>query len=145
MARPTLRDEEVERFRQRLCDLALRRVAESGYEGVTLRGLARDLGCSYATPYRYFRDKEEIFAAVRALAYERFGAALEHAAGPGCRIGLLLEGGYNLAALARSVTATVGVLGEPIAPVDIGGSASPAALGLGQFIKKEHPFFKDMD
>jgi AcrR family transcriptional regulator len=80
MARPTLRPEEVERFRQRLCKAALLRIAERGYGGVTLRGLARDLGCSYATPYRYFRDKEAIFAAVRALAYERFGNALEAAA-----------------------------------------------------------------
>jgi len=70
----------VERFRQRLCEAALQRIAERGYGGVTLRGLARDLGCSYATPYRYFRDKEAIFAAVRALAYQRFGGALESSA-----------------------------------------------------------------
>ncbi len=82
------------------------------------------------------------------LSDECFGAmmdSLARAAGPGCRVGLLLEGGYNLAALARSVTETVGVFGEYIAPADIRGSASPAALGLGQFIKNEHPFFKDMD
>jgi len=80
MARPPLQPIEVERFRQRLCEVALQRFAEDGFAGVTLRALARDLGCSYATPYRYFRDKEHIFAAVRALAYERFGAALESAA-----------------------------------------------------------------
>ena len=80
MARPPLQPAEVERFRQRLCEVALQRFAENGFAGVTLRALARDLGCSYATPYRYFRDKEHIFAAVRALAYERFGAALESAA-----------------------------------------------------------------
>jgi AcrR family transcriptional regulator len=82
MARPSLRPEEVERFRQRLCARALQRIAERGYGGVTLRGLARDMGCSYATPYRYFRDKDEIFAAVRALAYERFVSAIEAAALP---------------------------------------------------------------
>ena len=80
MARPSLQPAEVERFRQRLCEVALQRFAEDGFAGVTLRALARDLGCSYATPYRYFRDKEHIFAAVRSLAYERFGAALESAA-----------------------------------------------------------------
>jgi len=62
-----------------LCETALHRIARWGYGGVTLRGLARDLGCSYATPYRYFRDKEAIFAAVRALAYQHFGDALESA------------------------------------------------------------------
>jgi AcrR family transcriptional regulator len=80
VARPTLAPEEVERFRQRLCEVALRRFAEDGYDAVTLRGLASELGCSYATPYRYFRDKQEIFSAVRGLAYERFALALEAAA-----------------------------------------------------------------
>lgn len=77
MSRPVLAPQQLERFRQRLCAAALRRFSAGGYEGVTLRGLARELGCSYATPYRYFRDKLEIFAAVRALAFERFAAALE--------------------------------------------------------------------
>lgn len=81
MARPALRDEQLERFRERLCERALERFAEEGYAGVTLRGLARELGCSHATPYRYFRDKQHIFAAVRALAYERFAEALERGAG----------------------------------------------------------------
>ena len=80
MGRPSLGPEEVERFRGRLCDLALRRFAEDGYDAVSFRKLARDLGCSYATPYRYFRNKADIFAAVRALAYERLAAALEGAA-----------------------------------------------------------------
>ncbi len=77
MPRPVLAPQQLERFRQRLCAVALRCFSTDGYEGVTLRALARELGCSYATPYRYFRDKLEIFAAVRALAFERFAAALE--------------------------------------------------------------------
>ena len=36
------------------------------------------------TPYRYFRDKQEILAAVRAAAFDRFADAMEKAAnGPG--------------------------------------------------------------
>ncbi len=80
MARPPLSPEAVEQFRQRLCELAMERIAEHGYDGLSLRGLTQALGCSYATPYRYFRDKQDIFAAVRALAYDRFAAAIEHAA-----------------------------------------------------------------
>lgn len=79
MPRASLSESEVEAFRDALCDAATRRFAEEGYEGVTLRGLARDLGCSPMTPYRYFENKAEIFAAVRTAAFERFGEALEAA------------------------------------------------------------------
>ncbi|MGH0037935.1 MAG: TetR/AcrR family transcriptional regulator [Myxococcota bacterium] len=77
MPRPALREDEIEAFRSRLCDAATRRFAEGGFEGVSLRGLADDLGCSRATPYRYFENKEEIFAAVRARAFEALADACE--------------------------------------------------------------------
>lgn len=49
-----------------------------------MRELASELGVSAMTPYRYFRDKNEILAAVRARAFERFADALDSAlAGPG--------------------------------------------------------------
>jgi AcrR family transcriptional regulator len=80
VARPSLRPEQIESFRERLCDVAMETFAEQGYEAVTLRGLAEQLGCSHATPYRYFADKQEIFAAVCALGFERFADALERAA-----------------------------------------------------------------
>ena len=71
---------EVEAFRARLCAVAERRFAERGADGVSMRGLADELGCSAMTPYRYFRDKEEILAAVRAAAFDRFADAMERAA-----------------------------------------------------------------
>jgi AcrR family transcriptional regulator len=80
VARPSLRPDEIESFRERLCDAAMETFAEQGYEAVTLRGLAEKLGCSHATPYRYFADKREIFAAVCALGFDRFADALERAA-----------------------------------------------------------------
>ena len=80
MARPSLRPDEIESFRERLCDVAMRTFAEKGYQAVTLRGLAEKLGCSHATPYRYFAGKQEIFAAVCALGFDRFADALERAA-----------------------------------------------------------------
>lgn len=75
-----LRDDEVQAFRASLCEVAERLFAEQGYEGVTLRALATELGCSPMTPYRYFANKEAIFAAVRTAAFARFGAAIERAA-----------------------------------------------------------------
>lgn len=77
MARPALRQDEIDRFRERLCRVATRRFAKQGYAGVSLRGLAGELGCSATTPYRYFRDKDEIFAAVRARAFARLADASE--------------------------------------------------------------------
>ncbi|MCC6642529.1 MAG: TetR/AcrR family transcriptional regulator [Deltaproteobacteria bacterium] len=77
MARPALTQTEIARFRARLCRVATRRFARRGYAGVSLRGLAAELGCSPTTPYRYFRDKDEIFAAVRARAFAKLADASE--------------------------------------------------------------------
>src|SRR5262249_10886136 len=52
-----------------------------GIDGVSMRQLADALGCSPMTPYRYFRNKDAILAAVRAAAFDRFADALEAATG----------------------------------------------------------------
>ncbi len=72
--------DEVDAFRARLCAVAQKRFAKQGVDGVSMRQLAEALGCSPMTPYRYFRNKEEILAAVRAAAFDRFASALEEAA-----------------------------------------------------------------
>ncbi len=83
MPRP-LSKAEVSDFRDRLCDAAAEIFAARGQEGFTMRELAGALGVSAMTPYRYFRDKEEILAAVRTRAFNKFAAALEEAfAAPG--------------------------------------------------------------
>ena len=74
-----LTDEDVARFRDRLCDVAERLFAEHGAEAVTIRQLAAELGVSAMTPYRYFKDKDAILAAVRARAFDRHADALERA------------------------------------------------------------------
>jgi AcrR family transcriptional regulator len=71
---------EIKAFRERLCAIAERLFAERGAQAVTIRELARELDVSAMTPYRYFQDKEEILAAVRAAAFDRFATALERAA-----------------------------------------------------------------
>ena len=78
MPRP-LSATEISRFRDRLVEAATRHFAAHGLEGLTLRGLAADLGVSPMTPYRYFADKDAILAAMQARAFERFAAALESA------------------------------------------------------------------
>ncbi len=75
---------DVIHFRQRLCDLALAAYAEHGIEGLSLRGLAAAAGCSRTTPYRYFKNKADILAAVRETQFRRLAdenqtAARNHA------------------------------------------------------------------
>jgi AcrR family transcriptional regulator len=70
---------EIHEFRDKLCDVAARLFAKHGRDGFTLRALTAELGVSPMTPYRYFKDKEEILAAVRARAFDRFAGTLERA------------------------------------------------------------------
>jgi AcrR family transcriptional regulator len=67
--------EEVGAFRGKAVAAATRLFAERGYRGVTLRSLAKELGVSPMTPYRYFENKEELFAMVRTEAFRRFADA----------------------------------------------------------------------
>lgn len=48
-----------------------------GYDQFSMRSLAKDLRCSHATPYRYFKDKAELFAVVRAEGFRRFAEFLQ--------------------------------------------------------------------
>jgi len=77
--RAALSDAAIADFREQLCAVAERLFAERGHPGVTLRALAAELGVSPMTPYRYFRDKDDIFAAVRAAGFHRFADAQEAA------------------------------------------------------------------
>ncbi|MGH8784998.1 MAG: TetR/AcrR family transcriptional regulator [Cupriavidus necator] len=68
---------EISDFRARLCAEAERQFAEHGVAAVSMRSLAKALGCSATTPYRYFKNKDEILAAVRAVILDRASAKLE--------------------------------------------------------------------
>jgi AcrR family transcriptional regulator len=74
-----LSESDVAEFRERLCKAAERLFAERGIHGVTMRQLATELGVSPMTPYRYFQNKEDILAAVRANGYNLFAEAMERA------------------------------------------------------------------
>ena len=74
-----LTDTDVADFRDRLCAAAERLFAEQGPDAVTMRQLAAELGVSPMTPYRYFEDKNDILASVRATGFTRFAEALETA------------------------------------------------------------------
>jgi len=73
--RAALTREELDAFRTRAVEAAMGLFAEHGYRGVTLRSLAKALGVSPMTPYRYFENKQELFSMVRAEAFRRFADA----------------------------------------------------------------------
>lgn len=74
-----LSQSDVSEFRERLCAAAERLFAERGANGVGMRQLAAELGVSPMTAYRYFKDKDDILATVRASSFDRFSDALETA------------------------------------------------------------------
>ncbi len=89
-----LSDTDIAAFRDRLCDAAERMFVELGAASVTIRQLAAAVGVSPMTPYRYFKDKEAILAAVRARAFDRHADVLEHAyydTAPEARPGAIAE------------------------------------------------------
>jgi AcrR family transcriptional regulator len=56
-----------------------REILESeGYEALTLRGAARRAGVSQAAPYNHFADKAALLAAIAALGFKEFAAAMRH-------------------------------------------------------------------
>jgi AcrR family transcriptional regulator len=66
-------------FRKRLCDVASELLAEQGMDGFNMRELAKRLRVSPMTAYRYFSDKDEILAHLRARGFARLADLLEEA------------------------------------------------------------------
>lgn len=83
MPRAALTSREIEAFRARACATARRLFAERGYDGMSMRALATELGCSPMTAYRYFENKADLFAQVRTEAFRQFADAQQRAAAPG--------------------------------------------------------------
>ncbi len=81
MPRLALKPDDIAAFRRRATAAATRLFAARGYEAVTMRALADELGVSAMTSYRYLAGKDELFVLVRADAFRRFAECLEAAAG----------------------------------------------------------------
>jgi AcrR family transcriptional regulator len=56
---------------------------KEGVEALALRPLARRTGVSHAAPYRHFRDRESLLAALAAEGFAMLGRALRDAAAAG--------------------------------------------------------------
>src|ERR1700743_3613429 len=74
-----LSSEDFAAVRSRIGAAAAALYAAGGVEAITIRDIARTLGRSPMGLYRYFADREEILAYVRAEAFDRFSDQLEAA------------------------------------------------------------------
>lgn len=74
-------------LRQALLDAALGILRRDGVDALTLRAVARAAGVSQTAPYRHFRDRRSLVAAVAQESFARLGAAIGRAVQtgkPGC-------------------------------------------------------------
>lgn len=73
-------------LRASLISRALAIVEASGYEAVSLRALAEELGVTRGAPYRHFPERDQLLAEVAFIGFERahalIGIALKEAADP---------------------------------------------------------------
>ena len=74
-----LSGEDVSAVRAKIGAAATALYAARGEGAITIRDIAKKLGRSPMGLYRYFADREEILAFVRADAFDRFADALEAA------------------------------------------------------------------
>lgn len=77
MPRRPLAKSDISSFRGTFCENAYELYKQSGFDAVSMRGIARQMGCSPMMAYRYFENKEEVFATLRAMLFDRLADKLE--------------------------------------------------------------------
>ncbi|MDQ7092591.1 TetR/AcrR family transcriptional regulator [Desulfosporosinus sp. PR] len=68
-----------ENLREELIENGLKLLDTEGYDGFSLRKVAKVCGVSHTAPYRHFKDKEELIAAIAAKVLHQFNASLKTA------------------------------------------------------------------
>src|ERR1017187_3661904 len=63
-------------LKQALLEAAIELIAETGPRGFTLREAARRAGVSHNAPYRHFRDRDDLLAAVATDGFDRLTRAM---------------------------------------------------------------------
>lgn len=78
MGRPVISEADFDKEQERIRDAAQALFEQDGREAVTLRAISKTIGSSAMQPYRYFPGgKNEILAAVKARAFDRFADRLK--------------------------------------------------------------------
>src|SRR5208337_5575708 len=70
-------------LKQSLLDSAVALIGEVGPQAFTLREVARRAGVSHNAPYRHFRDKDDLLAAVGSQGFDRLTEAMKNAMAKG--------------------------------------------------------------
>ncbi len=70
MARPSLTENEVSQTRNALLDAAQRLFEDGGFDAMSFRAIASDVGCSHTKPYSYFDGKADLVDHLRLRSYE---------------------------------------------------------------------------
>lgn len=79
-----LTDDQIAATRARIVDIAMRHAVERGVDGVSMHGVARELGWTATALYRYFASKDALLTAARVAALNDLSERLEAVmAGPG--------------------------------------------------------------
>jgi len=124
-------------LRQALLSAATDLIAEVGPRGFTLREVARRAGVSHNAPYRHFRDKEELLAAVAAEGFRELTRAMLDAAAPQpTSLGRLRRSGlaYVAFALRRPEHFTV-MFDTPFSKADYPECAEAANEAFGTLVR----------
>jgi len=77
---PAVRPYHHGNLKQALLQAAVQLIAETGPRGFTLREAARRAGVSHNAPYRHFRDRDDLLAAVATDGFGRLTRAMARAA-----------------------------------------------------------------
>lgn len=77
MPRKALTSEEITDVRAAYCDAAFTLFKEADYSSVTMRRIAKSMGTSPMTAYRYFQNKDDVFAALRTTQFNRLADSLD--------------------------------------------------------------------
>jgi AcrR family transcriptional regulator len=104
--RRTRRDEQAERTRQRILDVALDLFAERGYGTTSLQDIADVMGVTKAAVYHHFNAKADILRALSASTLEAISAVADRVSGlPGqrARINAMVEGCLEVILSRRTV------------------------------------------
>lgn len=67
-------------LRRSLIQCASKMIEEKGLAGLSLREVARAAGVSHTAPYRHFRDKADLLAAIAQVGFEKLTEAAGNAA-----------------------------------------------------------------